>query len=233
MIKQQRDDTLGMIQDLSLMVRKHIPPRKSLEELYNELYKISKSQMNLNNYLEYLKYEIIKHRVRPGKDRIMILIHEQQSLKSKLAACKHDLLHDIYSYQKNDQFTELLNIVQEQDIQDLKMKSLLNILNQVVALQESKDSIEGWISRTKDETHYIKELEIRMKCYTSQERLDSLHETELIRKFERELFGQNSLLKELKASIEAKSDLIRSVLLLEKKLAEKYQDYISILWEQK
>lgn len=232
-MKRQRDGTLGMIQDLSLMVRKYIPPRKSLEELYHEIDKISKSQTNLSNYLEYLKYEIIKHRVRPGKDRIMILIHEQQSLTSKLARCRHDLLHDIYSYQKSDMFTELLKIVQEQDMQDLKMKSLLDILNQVVALQESKDSIEGWINRTKDEAHYIKELEIRMKCYTSQERLDSLHEMELIRKFEREIFGQNSLLRELKASIEAKPDLMSSVMLLEKKLAKKYQDYISILWGKK
>jgi hypothetical protein len=56
---------------------------------------------------------------------------------------------------------------------------------------------------------------------------------ELIRKFEREIFGQNSLLRELKASIEAKPDLMSSVMLLEKKLAKKYQDYISILWGKK
>lgn len=232
-MKKQRSDIIEMIQDLSLVIRKHIPTRRSLDDLENELFGIREKQMMLNDYLEYLKYEIIKHRVRPGKERISILKEEQQLLMSSMTRFKENLVQDSHAYQRDDRYTMLCKMMQEQDLFDLKMKSLLDILDQVVGLQESYDSIEPWINRTKDSTHYIKELEVRMKCYTSQERLDSLLEMQSIRRFESQLFNQTPFQKDLYRAVHCKKDLMVSVQRLENILEEKYRNYIFMLWNQK
>jgi hypothetical protein len=223
-----------MIQDLNHKILKYLPVKKSLEELKEELRVITEKQTKLNDYLEFTKHDIIKNRVRPGKERISILKEEQELFKLNLAAFQQDFVR-IHQVEDDQRYAILWGMVQEQNSMNLKMQSLLGILDQVVNLQENQNSIEAWINKAKDSADYIRELQIRMKCFTSQERLDSLQEIKAIKDFEYTLFkNRTPFERELKSAIQGKSNfLIDSIRKVEKLQDEKLQNYILLLCNQR
>ena len=236
MIEEQRNEIMLMIQDLNHEILKYLPIKKSLEDLEEELRVITEQQTKLNDYLEFTKHDIIKNRVRPGKERISILKEEQELFKLNLAGFKQDFVRN-HQVKDDQRYAILWGMVQEQDVLNLKMQSLLGILDQVVNLQQNQNSIETWINKAKDSADYIyiRELQIRMKCFTSQERLDSLQEIKAIKDFEATLFrNRTPFERELKMAVQGKSNsLIDSIRKVEKLQDEKLQNYILLLCNQR